>query len=67
MTGYPADISFDDGVTRTNNDGYYQNTNNTTSTNVSNSRGVGIVVGFAPGSVLAAARQFLADRRARVL
>ena len=51
-TGDPADISFDDGVTRTS-DGYYQNPTNTTSTSVSNSRGVGIVVGFAPGSVLA--------------
>ncbi len=52
MTGFPADISFDDGVSRTG-DGYYFNTNYTTSTAVSNSRGVGIVVGFAPGSVLA--------------
>jgi len=51
-TGYPADISFDDSVTRTS-DGYYLNTNNATSTAVSNSRGVGLVVGFAPGSVLA--------------
>jgi glycosidase len=51
-TGYPADISFDDGVTRTS-DGYYLNSAYTTSTAVSNSRGVGLVVGFAPGSVLA--------------
>jgi hypothetical protein len=51
-TGYPADISFDDGVTRTS-DGYYLNPAYTTSTEVSNSRGVGLVVGFAPGSVLA--------------
>jgi glycosidase len=51
-TGYPADISFDDGVTRMS-DGYYLNPAYTTSTAVSNSRGVGIVVGFAPGSVLA--------------
>jgi len=50
-TGYPGDISFDDGVSRTS-DGYYLNPSNTTSTAVSNSRGVGIVVGFAPGSVL---------------
>ena len=39
-------------MTRTN-DGYYLNPNNTTSTAVSNSRGLGIVVGFAPGTVLA--------------
>jgi hypothetical protein len=50
-TGYPGDISFDDGISRTS-DGYYLNPSNTTSTAVSNSRGVGIVVGFAPGSVL---------------
>jgi hypothetical protein len=50
-TGYPGDISFDDGVSRTS-DGYYLNPSNTTSTAISNSRGVGIVVGFAPGSVL---------------
>ncbi|MGD0813780.1 MAG: alpha-amylase family glycosyl hydrolase [Verrucomicrobiota bacterium] len=51
MTGDPADISFDDGVTRTS-DGYYRNPSNTTSTAVSNSRGLGIVVGFPPGTVL---------------
>jgi hypothetical protein len=51
-TSYPGDISFDDGVTRTS-DGYYLNPAYTTSTAVSNSRGVGLVVGFAPGSVLA--------------
>jgi hypothetical protein len=51
LTGDPADISFDDGVTRTS-DGYYKNSSNTTSTAVSNSRGVGIVVGFPPGTVL---------------
>ena len=50
-TSYPGDISFDDGVSRTS-DGYYLNPSNTTSTAVSNSRGLGIVVGFAPGSVL---------------
>ena len=50
-TGYPGDISFDDGVSRTS-DGYYLNPSNTTSTAISNSRGLGIVVGFAPGSVL---------------
>ncbi|HEX3720078.1 MAG TPA: alpha-amylase family glycosyl hydrolase [Verrucomicrobiae bacterium] len=51
-TSYPGDISFDDGINRPS-DGYYQNPSNTTSTAVSNSRGLGIVVGFAPGSVLA--------------
>ena len=51
-TSYPGDISFDDGVSRTS-DGYYLNSANTTSTAVSNSRGQGIVVGFAPGSLLA--------------
>ncbi len=50
-TSYPGDITFDDGVTRTS-DGYYLNPSNTTSTAVSNSRGVGLAVGFAPGSVL---------------
>ena len=50
-TGYPGDITFDDGVSRTS-DGYYLNPTNTSSTAVSNSRGQGIVVGFAPGSVL---------------
>jgi glycosidase len=49
-TGYSGDISFDDGVSRTS-DGYYLNPSNTTSTAILNSRGVGIVVGFAPGSV----------------
>ena len=51
-TGDPGDISFDDGVSRAS-DGYYLNPAYTTSTAVSNSRGQGIVVGFAPGSVLA--------------
>jgi len=50
-TSYPGDITFDDGVSRTS-DGYYLNPSNTTSTAVSNSRGVGLAVGFAPGSVL---------------
>lgn len=50
-TNFPGDISFDDGVTRTS-DGYYLNPTNTTSTAVSNSRGLGLSVGFAPGSVL---------------
>ena len=50
-TGYPGDISFDDGISRPS-DGYYLNPAYTTSTAVSNSRGSGIVVGFAPGSVL---------------
>ena len=48
---YPGDISFDDGVTRAS-DGYYLNPANGNAF-VSNSRGVGIVVGFPPGSVLA--------------
>jgi hypothetical protein len=48
---YPGDISFDDGVARTS-DGYYLNYAYTAVTNVSNSRGVGICVGFPPGSVL---------------
>ncbi|MFZ0826690.1 MAG: alpha-amylase family glycosyl hydrolase [Verrucomicrobiia bacterium] len=51
-TGFPADITFDDGISRAT-DGYYLNPANTTSTAVSNSRGVGLAVGFAPGSVLA--------------
>ncbi len=42
----PGDITFDDGVSRTS-DGYYG------SKPVSNSKGVGLVVGFPPGSVLA--------------
>jgi len=50
-TGYPGDITFDDGISRPS-DGYYLNPAYTTSTAVSNSRGSGIVVGFAPGSVL---------------
>jgi hypothetical protein len=50
-TSYPGDINFDDGVTRTS-DGYYLNPANTTSAAVSNSRNVGLAVGFAPGSVL---------------
>ena len=50
-TSYPGDISFDDGVSRTS-DGYYLNPAYTTSTAVSNSRSVGLAVGFAPGSVL---------------
>lgn len=48
---YPGDITFDDGISRPS-DGYYLNPANTTSTAVSNSRGQGICVGFAPGSVL---------------
>jgi len=50
-TSYPGDITFDDGVARVS-DGYYLNPTNTTSTAVSNSRGLGLVVDFAPGSVL---------------
>ncbi len=48
---FPGDISFDDGVSRTS-DGYYGVASNG-STFVSNSRTVGLVVGFPPGSVLA--------------
>jgi glycosidase len=43
--GYPGDETFDDGVTRTS-DGYYGGIT------VSNSKGQGLAVGFAPGSVL---------------
>ncbi len=50
-TGYPGDIAFDDGVSRTS-DGYYLNPAYTTSTSVSNSRAQGLAVSFAPGSVL---------------
>lgn len=55
--GYPGDITFDDGVSRTG-DGYYlvsTNTGNGTAsadTSLSNSRHLGIVVGFPPGTVL---------------
>ena len=45
QTGNPADIAFDDGISRTS-DGYYGGKS------VSNSRGQGLPVGFAPGSVL---------------
>jgi glycosidase len=44
-TGYPGDETFDDGVTRTS-DGYYGGIA------VSNSKNLGLAVGFAPGSVL---------------
>ncbi len=47
---YPGDISFDDGITRTS-DGYYLNPTNG-SPYVSNSRNLGLSVGFPPGSVL---------------
>ncbi|HEY3762892.1 MAG TPA: alpha-amylase family glycosyl hydrolase [Verrucomicrobiae bacterium] len=50
-TSFPGDITFDDGVTRTS-DGYYLNPSNTTSTAVSNSKGCGLIVNFAPGTVL---------------
>lgn len=43
--GYPGDETFDDGVTRTS-DGYYGGIV------VSNSKNLGLAVGFAPGSVL---------------
>jgi hypothetical protein len=55
---YPGDIPFDDGVTRTS-DGYYMVSTNTGNGSASadtsvanNSRGVGICVGFPPGTVL---------------
>ena len=44
-TGYPGDITFDDGISQ-NPDGYYG------SLPVSNSKGQGLAVGFPPGSVL---------------
>ena len=44
-TGFPADIAFDDGVGQ-NYDGYYGGQP------ISNNRGVGLAVGFPPGSVL---------------
>ena len=44
-TGYPGDETFDDGVTRTS-DGYYGGIA------VSNSKNLGLAVGFTPGSVL---------------
>jgi hypothetical protein len=44
--GFPGDISFDDGISRTS-DNYYG------TQPVSNSRGYGLVVQFPPGSVLA--------------
>lgn len=56
--GYPGDITFDDGVTNRASDGYYlvrTNTGNgsaSADTSLSNSRGLGIVVGFPPGTVL---------------
>lgn len=44
-TSFPGDITFDDGVSRTS-DGYYGGIV------VSNSRNLGLAVGFPPGSVL---------------
>ena len=44
-TSFPGDIAFDDGVSRTS-DGYYGGIA------VSNSRNLGLAVGFPPGSVL---------------
>ena len=55
--GYPGDVAFDDGVSRTS-DGYYLVITNTAdgSSNadiyVSNSRHYGMVVGFPPGTLL---------------
>ncbi|MGC8887199.1 MAG: alpha-amylase family glycosyl hydrolase [Verrucomicrobiia bacterium] len=45
--GYPGDISFDDGVPQKTDGTFYE------CFPVENSRGVGLVVGFPPGSVLA--------------
>ena len=56
--GYPGDITFDDGVTNRISDGYYLVSTNTgngsasADTYLSNSRHLGIVVGFPPGTVL---------------
>ena len=44
-TSYPGDITFDDGISQTS-DGYYGGIS------VSNSKNVGLAVGFPPGSVL---------------
>jgi glycosidase len=52
--GYPGDITFDDGITRTS-DGYYgvaTNGSPTADTSLSNSRGAGLAVGFPPGTLL---------------
>ena len=62
QTGASADITFDDGVSRTS-DGYYLNPAYTTSTAVSNSRGVGHRGGFCARLGAGATGQFLADRR----
>lgn len=56
--GYPGDITFDDGVSGRMSDGYYLVSTNTgngsasADTSLSNSRHVGLVVGFPPGTVL---------------
>ncbi|HUA65136.1 MAG TPA: hypothetical protein VME24_04765 [Alphaproteobacteria bacterium] len=56
--GYPGDITFDDGVTNRISDGYYLVSTNTgngsasADTSLSNSRHLGIVVGFPPGTLL---------------
>jgi hypothetical protein len=56
--GYPGDIPFDDGVSNRTSDGYYQVSTNTgngsasADTSLANSRHLGIVVGFPPGTVL---------------
>ncbi len=52
--GYPGDITFDDGVSRTS-DGFYgvaTNGSPTADTSLSNSRGYGLIVGFPPGTLL---------------
>lgn len=56
--GYPGDITFDDGVKGRTSDGYYLVSTNTgngsanADTSLSNSRNLGIVVGFPPGTLL---------------
>jgi glycosidase len=52
--GYPGDIPFDDGISRTS-DGYYgvaTNGSPTADTSLINSRSYGLVVGFPPGTLL---------------
>ncbi len=55
---YPGDIPFDDTVENRTSDGYYMVSTNTgngsanADTSLTNTRGVGICVGFPPGTVL---------------
>jgi hypothetical protein len=57
-SSYPGDITFDDGISNRISDGYYLVSANTANgsasadTSLSNSRHLGIVVGFPPGTVL---------------